>query len=162
MLSHLCPPILEAAPAAFFSFTLFPHARHGLRGTNGGTRCPFRAPRGRDPVTRDATSCAVARRRRLSSTGKPACRQRPFRPADCGSHLQSGTQDAEVRKSPSHCFWPTLACREGQQLKQALDVAVAQPRYIRTWVMVMPRSLNPIQGQLAKTNTLTDYQNLNV
>ncbi|KPU60469.1 putative lipoprotein [Pseudomonas fluorescens] len=34
---------------------------------------------------------------------------------DCGSHLQSGTQDAEVRRSPSHCFWPFSACRVRQK-----------------------------------------------
>ena len=55
-----------------------------------------------------------------------------------------------------------LPVAKGSNWKQALDVAVAQPGYIRTWVMVMPRSLNPTQGQLAKTNTLTDYQNLKV
>lgn len=31
-----------------------------------------------------------------------------------GSHLQSGTQDAEVRGSPSHCFWPFPVGRDRQ------------------------------------------------
>src|SRR5471030_753684 len=33
---------------------------------------------------------------------------------DCGSHFQSGTQDAEVRRSPSHCFWPVFATHDWQ------------------------------------------------